>query len=275
MSVYAPARATVAPANLTTTIEPGQITALRGPSGSGKTTAVHVLLGLLAADEGEVYVGDVPLSHIDRDAWWDQISWVPQRPAIVPGTVSENVGATGERARRAAELTGFDGVVDHLPNGWDTHIGHGGTGLSVGQRQRLALTRALISSRKIVILDEPSAHLDAMSEEYVTNVVRTLKAEGHTVVVIAHRQAITQLADRVIDVIPASRDIEAELREAKAIRESVEYADFVESQRADYALPQDWRGANSSGHRVVKLTIDDEGDGQPSGHTSTDREEDQ
>ncbi|WP_394263871.1 hypothetical protein, partial [Trueperella sp.] len=74
---------------------------------------------------------------------------------------------------------------------------------------------------------------------------------------------------------PASRDIEAELREAKAIRESVEYADFVESQRADYALPQDWRGANSSGHRVVKLTIDDEGDGQPSGHTSTDREEDQ
>ena len=275
VSVYAPARATVAPANLTTTIEPGQITALRGPSGSGKTTAVNVLLGLLAADEGEVYVGDVPLSHVDRDAWWDQISWVPQRPAIVPGTVSENVGATGERARRAAELTGFDGVVDHLPNGWDTHIGHGGTGLSVGQRQRLALTRALISSRKIVILDEPSAHLDAMSEEYVTNVVRTLKAEGHTVVVIAHRQAITQLADRVIDVIPASRDIEAELREAKAIRESVEYADFVESQRADYALPQDWRGANSSGHRVVKLTIDDEGDGQPSGHTSTDREEDQ
>lgn len=264
VSVYAPGRATVAPAHMTTTIEPGQITVLRGPSGSGKTTAVHVLLGLLSPDEGEVFVGDVPLSDIDRDAWWEEISWVPQRPAIVPGTVADNVGATGESAQRAAALTGFDAVVDHLPNGWDTHIGHGGTGLSVGQRQRLALTRALIASRKIVILDEPSAHLDAMSEEYVSNVVRTLKADGHTVVVIAHRQAITQLADHVIDVTPTSRDISAELRESTALRESTEYADFIESQRADYALPNDWAGASSSGHKVVKLTIGDAESDHPS-----------
>ncbi|MDP9805671.1 ATP-binding cassette subfamily C protein CydD [Trueperella bonasi] len=270
VSVYAPGRSTVAPANLTTTIEPGEITVLRGPSGSGKTTTVHVLLGLLAPDEGEVRVGNVRLSSIDRDAWWEHISWVPQRPAILPGTVAENVGASGEQARRAAELTGFDDVVNHLPHGWDTRIGHGGTGLSVGQRQRLALTRALISSRKIIVLDEPSAHLDAMSEEYVANVVRTLKANGHTVVVIAHRQAISRLADHVVDIKPASRDITGELRESTAVKESAQYAERVESQRADYAIPQDWLGANSSGHKVIKLTI---GDGKPESAESPTRPE--
>ncbi|VEI14042.1 thiol reductant ABC exporter subunit CydD [Trueperella bialowiezensis] len=255
VSVYAPGRSTVAPANLTASIEPGQITVLRGPSGSGKTTAVQVLLGLLEPDEGEVSVGGVPLSDIDRDQWWEHISWVPQRPAIVPGTVAENVGGSDDAAQAAAELTGFADVVAALPDGWNTRIGHGGTGLSVGQRQRLALTRALISSKKIVVLDEPSAHLDAMSEEYVTNVVRTLKNNGHTVVVIAHRAAISQLADTVIDVEPATRDISAELREAAAIKESADVADFVEAQRADYAIPQDWLGANASGHKVVKLAV--------------------
>lgn len=247
VSVFAPGRATVAPAELSCTIQPGEITVLRGPSGSGKTTAVNVLLGLLSPDAGRVTVGGTPLSDIDREAWWAHISWVPQRPVTVPGTVAENVGGI---ATEAATLTGFDDVVATLPGGWQTVLGHGGTGLSVGQRQRLALTRALTSSRKIIILDEPSAHLDAMSEEYVSNVVTSLKAAGHTVIVIAHRQAITELADHVIDVVASTRDISAEVRESAALRESAEYAAYVRAQRADYAIPRQWRDADPSGHRT-------------------------
>ena len=91
-------------------------------------------------------------------------------------------------------------MVASLPDGWNTLIGQGGVGLSVGQRQRLALTRALVTPRPFVILDEPSAHLDAMSETFVSAAVRALAAEGTTVLVIAHRNAILELADNVIEV---------------------------------------------------------------------------
>ncbi|MFY9263571.1 MAG: thiol reductant ABC exporter subunit CydD [Actinomycetaceae bacterium] len=250
VSVYAPGRMTVAPANLSAAIPPGQITILRGPSGSGKTTAVQVLLGLLAPSTGHVRIGETPLSDIDIDQWWENITWVPQRPVLVPGTVAENLEATNindDAIAQASALTGFDQVVSSLPKGWDTLIGQGGTGLSVGQRQRLALTRALLSSRKIVVLDEPSAHLDAVSEEYISNVVRTLKANGHTVIVIAHRSALATLADVVIDVTATQRDITDELAEEQARREIARGLADVSEREMDYALPASWRHTTGTG----------------------------
>lgn len=204
LSVKAPGRATIAPASLSATIAPGSITVLRGQSGSGKSTTASVLLRLLEPTSGTVTVGDQPLDSIEQESWWKQITWVPQRPAIVPGTVLENLDVGGEptpELLEAAALTGFDGVVATLTQGWNTLLGQGGVGLSVGQRQRLALTRALVSTRPFVILDEPSAHLDAMNEKYVTRSVRALKQAGHTVVVIAHRRAILGEADNIIDVV--------------------------------------------------------------------------
>lgn len=199
--VQAPGRATVAPSHLSARIEPGKVTVLRGPSGSGKSTAVSTLLGLLEPTGGRVTVGGVPMDAIDREALWRQISWVPQRPAIVPGTVLENVGfPPGPELRRAAALTGFDEVVARMPNGWDSRLGHAGVGLSVGQRQRLALTRALVAARPLVLLDEPSAHLDAISERHVSAAVRELADTGHTVVVVAHRNALIGEADAVVEV---------------------------------------------------------------------------
>ena len=164
------ARGAWAPAGLSTTIRPGSLVALTGASGAGKTTTTQVLLGLLPADRGRVRVvpapegdgldGAVDLSEIDPGTWWEQIVWVPQRPTITPGTVLENVlsNAPGDTAGNAAgpvpaelveaaRATGFDEVVAGLPQGWDTLVGSGGVGLSVGQRQRLALTRALCSTR--------------------------------------------------------------------------------------------------------------------------------
>lgn len=133
----------------------------------------------------------------------------------MPGTLLENAGGAVPYARleRAAAATGFAPVVEAAPRGWDTPIGDGGAGLSVGQRQRLALTRALAGDARLVVLDEPTAHLDAVSEEVVVRAITALRDEGRTVVVIAHRAAVTAVADHVIEVrsqpISATADQEA------------------------------------------------------------------
>lgn len=221
------ARGSWAPAGLTARIRPGRLVALAGPSGAGKTTTCQVLLSLLPADRGAVRVvgpaGDAAdLSRIDPATWWAQIAWVPQRPVIVPGTVLANVigpdraaGLDGARPEErlprlgaAARATGLDEVVAALPRGWRTRVGQGGVGLSVGQRQRLSLTRALMSDAPLVVLDEPTAHLDAASEAHVLDGVEMLRSQGRTVVVIAHRAALLARADDVIEVFsrPASAD---------------------------------------------------------------------
>ncbi|WP_199907922.1 thiol reductant ABC exporter subunit CydD [Actinomyces sp. Marseille-P3109] len=213
------ARGTWAPADLSTTIRPGSLVALTGPSGAGKTTTTQVLLGLLPADRGQVRVVPGPgtasqeavnLGEIAPATWWEQIAWVPQRPTITPGTVLSNVlvdapngsaaGGVPDELEEAARATGFDEVVADLPQGWETVVGSGGVGLSVGQRQRLALTRALCSTAPLVFMDEPTAHLDAASEAHVLASVRALHASGRTVVVIAHRPTLIALAEQTIAV---------------------------------------------------------------------------
>ena len=197
--------------------------ALSGPSGAGKTTACQVLLALLPPDRGAVRIisdngagGVVDLSDIDPHTWWAQIAWVPQRPVIVPGTVLANVmgpehaseiddarlGRESPRLLAAARATGFDEVISALPRGWRTRIGQGGVGLSVGQRQRLSLTRALMSDAPLVVLDEPTAHLDAASEAHVLDGIGMLRSQHRTVVMIAHRRALMAVADEVIEVVP-------------------------------------------------------------------------
>ena len=217
------ARGAWAPAGLTARIRPGRLVALSGPSGAGKTTACQVLLALLPPDRGAVRIisdngagGVVDLSDIDPDTWWAQIVWVPQRPVIVPGTVLANVmgperaseiddarlGRESPRLLAAARATGFDEVISALPRGWRTRIGQGGVGLSVGQRQRLSLTRALMSDAPLVVLDEPTAHLDAASEAHVLDGIGMLRSQHRTVVMIAHRRALMAVADEVIEVVP-------------------------------------------------------------------------
>ncbi|MDO5722678.1 MAG: thiol reductant ABC exporter subunit CydD [Actinomycetaceae bacterium] len=208
-SVGVAARGAWSPGNLSARLTPGKIWALSGPSGVGKTTAVMCLLGVLEPTRGTIKLlgedgEETNLNDVDLDSWHRQLTWVPQNPAITPGTILQNVAAGRNlppaELQAAAKLTGLDQIVNQLPQKWDTALGHGGIGLSVGQRQRLALTRALVSTSKWIILDEPSAHLDAVSETQIVRVISQLKQQGRTVIVIAHRQAVTQLADGVIEV---------------------------------------------------------------------------
>ena len=208
------ARGAWAPAPTTGIIAPGVVTALSGPSGAGKSTIVSCLLADMAPDAGRITLrqsasestdDEIALSDIDPTAWRRQISWVPQSPTLVPGTVLDNMGDLPlDALTAAAQATGFDTVVATTPEGWNSVIGSGGVGLSVGQRQRLALTRALAAHSQIVILDEPTAHLDAVSEETVVRAINAMRDAGRTVIVIAHRAAMMEAADVVIDVRSAA-----------------------------------------------------------------------
>jgi ATP-binding cassette subfamily C protein CydD len=216
----APGREVHAPAGLDLDVVPGRVVALTGPSGAGKTTTVAVLLGLLRPDAGSVTLvdparGETDLADVDLDSFWRQVAWLPQRPVLEPGTLADVVtggaDAVSASARdAAAALTGLDLVVASLPDGWSTPLGRGGVGLSVGQRQRAALTRAVLSPAPLVVLDEPTAHLDAAGERVVLDTVRALRDAGRTVLLVAHRASLVALADDVVEVHP--EPIAAEVR---------------------------------------------------------------
>ena len=206
------ARGAWAPVPTSGAIAPGVVTALSGPSGAGKSTIIACLLADMTPDAGRVLLrpsssesGESVLSDIDPAAWRRQISWVPQSPTLVPGTILDNMGDLPlDDLNDAAAATGFDDVLASAPDGWNTVIGSGGVGLSVGQRQRLALTRALAAHSQVVILDEPTAHLDAVSEETVVRAIDAMRDAGRTVIVIAHRAAMMEAADAIIDVRSAA-----------------------------------------------------------------------
>ncbi|MFJ6249524.1 thiol reductant ABC exporter subunit CydD [Streptomyces sp. NPDC092045] len=187
----------------TLTVEPGETVALVGPSGSGKSTLLDVVLGFTAPEPGgTVRVGGEDLAGLDPEAWRSRIAWVPQRPYLFAGTIAENVrlarpDASDGAVREALRDAGADGFVAELPDGIETPLGEDGTGLSAGQRQRLALARAFLADRPLLLLDEPTAALDGETEAGVVDAVRRLAAD-RTVLLVVHRPALLAVADRVV-----------------------------------------------------------------------------
>ncbi|MEU3184879.1 thiol reductant ABC exporter subunit CydD [Streptomyces sp. NPDC006923] len=186
----------------TLTVEPGETVALVGPSGAGKSTLLNVLLGFAVPDEGRVRVDSRDLSSLDLHRWRDRIAWVPQQPYLFAGTIAENIrlarpDADDAAVRQALGDAGAHDFVTALPRGMDTALGEDGAGLSAGQRQRLALARAFLADRPLLLLDEPTAALDGETEAGIVDAVRRLSA-GRTVVLVVHRPALLGVADRVI-----------------------------------------------------------------------------
>lgn len=189
---------------------PGEITALVGPSGGGKSTVMHLLLRFLTADSGRLLLepkdgpaDGVDLAAVDPRSWRQQVAWVPQQPALLPGTVADNIrlgrpGATDAEVAVAAAGAGL--AEQELPDGLQTAIGEGGSGVSAGQRRRIAVARALLRQSPVVLLDEPTAALDSRTELALLDTLGQLRDDGRTVVVVAHRPALVAVADTVVEV---------------------------------------------------------------------------
>lgn len=197
-----PSRPSVAAVDgLSLTIEPGQTVALVGPSGAGKSTLFDLLLRFYDPQQGCTLLDGKAITELDPNHLRQQFALVAQNPSLFRGTVEANIRygrpeATLAEVEAAARGAHADAFIRQLPQGYQTQLGEGGIGLSGGQRQRLAIARALLVDAPILLLDEATSALDAQSEHLIQQALPSLMA-GRTTLVIAHRLATVQHADRI------------------------------------------------------------------------------
>jgi len=202
VTVVYPDRDRAALAELSLTIDPGELTLLTGPSGAGKTTLLRLLLKQIEPSAGTVRAGEADLAHIAPASWRAQIAWVPQHPRLFPGTVAGNIalgqpGASRAAIEDAARLAGAAAFIQALPCGYDTQLGEGAARLSAGQRQQLALARAFLRDAPLLLLDEPTAHLAPTAAAAIRDVIAGPMA-GRTIILASHQYAGISDTTRVI-----------------------------------------------------------------------------
>jgi ATP-binding cassette, subfamily C, bacterial CydCD len=202
LGVEHPGRDLEAPSGAGLTLRSGEVVAVVGPSGAGKTTLLECLARLVAPTRGEILITGAdglarPLDALDRADWWRSLGWVPQRPFLFAGSVTENVRLGDARSSEEAVQSALSRVgLGRLDPGMQ--LGEGGTGLSSGERRRLAVARAILRNPAVLLLDEPTAGLDAHSEGLVLRAVRDAAARGAAVLLVAHRPAAIAAADRSV-----------------------------------------------------------------------------
>jgi ATP-binding cassette subfamily B protein/subfamily B ATP-binding cassette protein MsbA len=181
---------------------PGQMIALVGLTGAGKTTLVSLIPRFYDATAGRVLIDGVDVRRYQIRSLRERIAIVLQEPVLFSGTVRENLrygrlDASDEQIEQAARAAHAHEFIARMPNGYDTEIAEAGGGLSGGERQRLSVARAILKDAPILILDEPTSSLDAISEEIVFGALRRLRS-GRTTIVIAHRLSTVRDADRIL-----------------------------------------------------------------------------
>lgn len=193
--------------------EPGTVTAIVGGSGGGKSTLLAAILGFAAPAQGRILIGvDQPLEETDLTAWRSAIGWLPQNPHLISTslhsepTIREIVEFgrdprfSDEQIWDVLDLVGLSPQIRALTDGLESRLQADGSGLSVGQRHRLALARAMVGAPLVLLLDEPTAALDPVSEDLVARSMRAAADAGATVIVVAHRPAVIDVADQVVRV---------------------------------------------------------------------------
>ncbi|MDY0958839.1 thiol reductant ABC exporter subunit CydD [Sphingomonas sp. CFBP8993] len=203
VTIHYPGSDAPAVSGLSFCVEAGETVALLGASGSGKTSVLHLLLALAPRSAGTVEAGGVPLTTLAGQA-----SWVGQHPLLIAGTIRENLLLAHPQAddlavRRVVAAAGLMPMLDRRPGGLDAVLDARGSGLSGGERRRIALARALLNPAPFLLLDEPTAHLDAGAE---TALIATIAraAEGRTTLIATHSPALAAIATRIVHLGPAA-----------------------------------------------------------------------
>jgi ABC-type multidrug transport system fused ATPase/permease subunit len=213
---------------------PGEVLAIVGPSGSGKSTIADLLLRLLDPDGGSVSLDGFDLRTLDLRLLRRHVAMVEQDPCILHASIAENIryarpDATDEQVRDAARQAALDPFIATLPDGYDTIVGERGAALSSGERQRIATARAFLVDPAVLILDEPTASLDPLSERTVVEGYERIMRD-RTTIVITHRLDVAQRADRVL-VLEGSRLVEQGVPRELGVAGS-RYADLFQVQHA-------------------------------------------
>jgi len=180
----------------------GEALVVTGASGSGKSVLLRSILGIWPLTAGSVRLDGSDISHWERASLASYIGYLPQDVELFAGSVAENIARFGEvkqrRVTTAAHLVGVNDMICALPDGYDTRVGPGGISLSGGQRQGIALARAVYGRPSLVVLDEPGSNLDRDGELAVRRACKYLKKHGVTVVMVTHRAHLVDVADSML-----------------------------------------------------------------------------
>ncbi|RAK51934.1 type I secretion system permease/ATPase [Phenylobacterium soli] len=189
--------------NINFRIEPGEVLGVIGPSGAGKSTLARLLMGIWRPINGSVRLDGADVFTWDRADFGRYVGYLPQDTELFSGTIRDNIarfreGVSDEEVVKAATLAGVHELILRMPKGYDTDVGESGVVLSAGQRQRVGLARALLGDPAFIVLDEPNASLDAEGEAALMSAIDAMKAQGSTIVVIAHKPGIFRAADKLL-----------------------------------------------------------------------------
>jgi ATP-binding cassette subfamily C protein CydD len=183
-------------------LDAGQSLALVGPSGAGKSTIIDLILGLARPGEGQILINGIGLASLPIEAWREQLAYVPQKPTLFSGTILDAIrygqsDASLEAVQAAARLAEAHDFITALDEGYNHQLNEKGAGLSGGQIQRIAIARALLRDAPLVLLDEPSAHLDRDNEAKIQTALHALEQRS-TTITIAHRLHTIKEADIIL-----------------------------------------------------------------------------
>ena len=202
ITTVAPSSGSVLLSEVSFELKAGQALGLIGPSGGGKTTLTRSILGIWPVLRGSVRVDGASLGQWNEDFFREHVGYLPQDVALIDGTVSDNIARFDpdpdpRKIIQAARAAGIHDMIVHLRDGYGTDLGPQGMSLSAGQRQRIALARALYGDPFLVVLDEPNSNLDAEGEDALTAAITGVRKRGGIVIIVAHRPSALAAVDMI------------------------------------------------------------------------------